>query len=171
MPAATQEPAPSGLDAKARRQFSALSTSRLPRGLGEFAARVAGSVSELTRVATLARLTRKQRARGTGEHDTVIAWLSEARQMPPENWRDFRQPTDIPASSKPGTGSPPCGTPSATSTPHDSQPPTGQELDAILARTRYLLLDFDGPVRDIFAGLPATTVAERLRKLSSPART
>jgi hypothetical protein len=96
MPAATQEPAPSGLDAKARRQFSALSTSRLPRGLGEFAARVAGSVSELTRVATLARLTRKQRARGTGEHDTVIAWLSEARQMPAENWRDFRQPTDIP---------------------------------------------------------------------------
>ena len=38
----------------------------------------------------------QQRARGTGEHDTVIAWLSEARQMPAENWRDFRQPTDIP---------------------------------------------------------------------------
>jgi HAD superfamily hydrolase (TIGR01549 family) len=38
-------------------------------------------------------------------------------------------------------------------------------LDGILARTRFLLLDFDGPVCDIFAGLPATTIAERLRKL------
>lgn len=37
-------------------------------------------------------------------------------------------------------------------------------LDAILARTRYLLLDFDGPICDIYAGLPAATVADRLRK-------
>lgn len=44
-------------------------------------------------------------------------------------------------------------------------PPSGEALDDILARTRCLLLDFDGPVCDIFAGLPATTVAERLRKL------
>jgi phosphoglycolate phosphatase len=43
--------------------------------------------------------------------------------------------------------------------------PSGQALDDILARTRCLLLDFDGPVCDIFAGLPAATVAERLRKL------
>jgi phosphoglycolate phosphatase len=43
--------------------------------------------------------------------------------------------------------------------------PPGQELDAIVARTRFLLLDLDGPVCDIFAGLPAATVAERLRKL------
>jgi phosphoglycolate phosphatase len=43
--------------------------------------------------------------------------------------------------------------------------PPGEALGDILARTRYLLLDFDGPVCDIFAGLPATTVAERLRKL------
>jgi phosphoglycolate phosphatase len=43
--------------------------------------------------------------------------------------------------------------------------PSGQVLDAILARSRYVLLDFDGPVCDIFAGLPAPTVAERLRKL------
>jgi beta-phosphoglucomutase-like phosphatase (HAD superfamily) len=43
--------------------------------------------------------------------------------------------------------------------------PSGEALGDILARTRYLLLDFDGPVCDIFAGLPATTVAERLRKL------
>jgi hypothetical protein len=43
--------------------------------------------------------------------------------------------------------------------------PPGEALGDILTRTRYLLLDFDGPVCDIFAGLPATTVAERLRKL------
>jgi HAD superfamily hydrolase (TIGR01549 family) len=43
--------------------------------------------------------------------------------------------------------------------------PPDQELDTILARSRYVLLDFDGPVCDIFAGLPAPTVAERLRKL------
>jgi phosphoglycolate phosphatase len=39
------------------------------------------------------------------------------------------------------------------------------DLDAILARTRHLLLDFDGPICAIFAGLPAATVADRLRKL------
>jgi phosphoglycolate phosphatase len=44
-------------------------------------------------------------------------------------------------------------------------PPPGHALDDILGRTRCILLDFDGPVCDIFAGLPATTVAERLRKL------
>jgi HAD superfamily hydrolase (TIGR01549 family) len=38
-------------------------------------------------------------------------------------------------------------------------------LGAIIARTRYLLLDFDGPICSIFAGLPAETVAARLRKL------
>jgi beta-phosphoglucomutase-like phosphatase (HAD superfamily) len=40
-------------------------------------------------------------------------------------------------------------------------------LGAIIARTRYLLLDFDGPICSIFAGLPAPTVAEKLRKLFS----
>lgn len=39
------------------------------------------------------------------------------------------------------------------------------DLGAIVARTRYLLLDFDGPICSIFAGLPATAVAEKLRKL------
>jgi phosphoglycolate phosphatase len=43
--------------------------------------------------------------------------------------------------------------------------PPGNTLDDILGRARYLLLDFDGPICDIFAGLPANTVAERLRKL------
>ena len=38
-------------------------------------------------------------------------------------------------------------------------------LGAIIARTRYLLLDFDGPICSIYAGLPASTVAEKLRKL------
>lgn len=39
------------------------------------------------------------------------------------------------------------------------------DLGAIVARTRLLLLDFDGPICSIFAGLPAATVAEKLRKL------
>jgi phosphoglycolate phosphatase len=38
-------------------------------------------------------------------------------------------------------------------------------LGAIVARTRYLLLDFDGPICSIYAGLPASTVAEKLRQL------
>jgi beta-phosphoglucomutase-like phosphatase (HAD superfamily) len=43
--------------------------------------------------------------------------------------------------------------------------PSGEAVAGILARCRYLLLDFDGSVCDIFAGLPATAVAERLREL------
>jgi HAD superfamily hydrolase (TIGR01509 family) len=46
---------------------------------------------------------------------------------------------------------------------------TGSPLDAtlldILTRTRHLLLDFDGPICDVYEGLPAATVAERLRKV------
>ena len=38
-------------------------------------------------------------------------------------------------------------------------------LSAIISRTRYLLLDFDGPICSIYAGLPAPTVAAQLRKL------
>jgi phosphoglycolate phosphatase len=38
-------------------------------------------------------------------------------------------------------------------------------LGAIIARTRYLLLDFDGPICSIYAGLPASTVAEKLRQV------
>ena len=38
-------------------------------------------------------------------------------------------------------------------------------LGAIIARTRYLLLDFDGPICSIYAGLPAPTVADKLRQL------
>jgi phosphoglycolate phosphatase len=41
-------------------------------------------------------------------------------------------------------------------------------LAAVVTRTHYLLLDFDGPVCSIFAGLPAPTVAEELRKLFTP---
>jgi phosphoglycolate phosphatase len=43
--------------------------------------------------------------------------------------------------------------------------PPGSDLDTIIARTRHLLLDFDGPICSIYAGLPAGTVADRLRKL------
>ena len=39
------------------------------------------------------------------------------------------------------------------------------DLGAILARTRYLLIDFDGPICSIYAGLPAPRVAAQLRKL------
>jgi phosphoglycolate phosphatase len=43
--------------------------------------------------------------------------------------------------------------------------PADKVLDQVIARTRCLLLDFDGPVCDIFAGLPDITVADHLRKL------
>ena len=39
------------------------------------------------------------------------------------------------------------------------------ELASIIRRTRHLLLDFDGPICSIFAGLPAPSVAARLREL------
>jgi HAD superfamily hydrolase (TIGR01509 family) len=37
-------------------------------------------------------------------------------------------------------------------------------LQRIVSRTRYLLLDFDGPVCSVFAGVSADTVADRLRR-------
>ncbi len=39
-------------------------------------------------------------------------------------------------------------------------------LGAIIARTRYLLLDFDGPICSIYAGLPAPTVAPEFGHLA-----
>ncbi len=44
-------------------------------------------------------------------------------------------------------------------------PSPGAALDAIIARNRWMLLDFDGPICSIYGGLPASTVAEQLRKL------
>ena len=41
----------------------------------------------------------------------------------------------------------------------------GSDLDTIVSRTRHLLLDFDGPICSIFAGLPAATIADRLCKI------
>jgi HAD superfamily hydrolase (TIGR01549 family) len=41
------------------------------------------------------------------------------------------------------------------------------ELRSSIGRTRHLLLDFDGPICAIFAGLPAPSVAARLRELLS----
>jgi phosphoglycolate phosphatase len=41
----------------------------------------------------------------------------------------------------------------------------GEDLDAIIARTRWLLIDFDGPICSIFARLPAPSVADHLRKV------
>jgi HAD superfamily hydrolase (TIGR01662 family) len=42
---------------------------------------------------------------------------------------------------------------------------TWARLSTIIAATRYLLLDLDGPVCSIFAGLSAATIADQLRKL------
>jgi phosphoglycolate phosphatase len=47
-------------------------------------------------------------------------------------------------------------------------PEATDPLTAVLKRARYILLDFDGPVCDVFAGLPAPDVAERLRQLVAP---
>ncbi len=38
-------------------------------------------------------------------------------------------------------------------------------LGGVIVRTRWLLLDFDGPICSIYAGLPAPAVAEKLRQL------
>jgi phosphoglycolate phosphatase-like HAD superfamily hydrolase len=43
-----------------------------------------------------------------------------------------------------------------------TQPPA--TLDHVLARTRHLLLDFDGPICDFYPGQSARTVANQLRK-------
>ena len=42
---------------------------------------------------------------------------------------------------------------------------SGDGLAALLREARVLLLDFDGPVCSVFAGLPAATVAKQLRGL------
>ena len=44
-----------------------------------------------------------------------------------------------------------------------TNPPSGQTVE--ITRTRCVLLDFDGPICDIYAGLPDVSVADRLRKL------
>jgi HAD superfamily hydrolase (TIGR01549 family) len=44
-------------------------------------------------------------------------------------------------------------------------PSGGEGLGAIIARTRWLLIDFDGPICSIFAGLPAPLIADHLRKV------
>jgi HAD superfamily hydrolase (TIGR01509 family) len=41
----------------------------------------------------------------------------------------------------------------------------GLILDQLIARTKFLLLDFDGPICDIYAGHPDHAVADELRKL------
>jgi beta-phosphoglucomutase-like phosphatase (HAD superfamily) len=40
---------------------------------------------------------------------------------------------------------------------------TGRDLEQIIKGTRHLLLDFDGPVCEVFAGIPAAAVARQLR--------
>lgn len=43
--------------------------------------------------------------------------------------------------------------------------PVPADLAEVVSRTRYLLLDFDGPICSIFSGLHASSVASQLRKL------
>lgn len=43
--------------------------------------------------------------------------------------------------------------------------PAGPRLAAVLDTTTHVLLDFDGPVCDVFAGYPAHHIAEHLRHL------
>jgi phosphoglycolate phosphatase len=43
--------------------------------------------------------------------------------------------------------------------------PPGQALAGILDRARCLLIDFDGPICDIYAGITDATVADHLRKV------
>jgi hypothetical protein len=38
-------------------------------------------------------------------------------------------------------------------------------LDRVLARTCHLLVEFDGPVRSLFAGTPTAPIAARLRAI------
>ena len=44
--------------------------------------------------------------------------------------------------------------------------PLDTALLDILTPAHYLLLDFDGPICDVYDGLPAATVAERLRNFA-----
>ena len=46
-----------------------------------------------------------------------------------------------------------------------SSPMPSDALHDILTRAQHLLFDFDGPICDVYAGLPPATVADRLRKL------
>ena len=39
------------------------------------------------------------------------------------------------------------------------------DLDAIVSATRHLLLDFDGPICSVFAGLPAHIIADSRSRL------
>jgi HAD superfamily hydrolase (TIGR01509 family) len=43
--------------------------------------------------------------------------------------------------------------------------PDSRALGRVVDRTRWLLLDFDGPICSIFAGLPASSIAAQLRAL------
>jgi HAD superfamily hydrolase (TIGR01549 family) len=42
---------------------------------------------------------------------------------------------------------------------------SARTIDALAAKARFLLLDFDGPVCSIFASMPASMIADELRRL------
>jgi phosphoglycolate phosphatase len=43
-------------------------------------------------------------------------------------------------------------------------PARNGELDTLAHRTRHVLIDFDGPICEIFAGTPSHHVADELRR-------
>lgn len=43
-------------------------------------------------------------------------------------------------------------------------PSRSGELDTLARRTRHVLVDFDGPVCEVFAGMPSHAVADKLRR-------
>lgn len=43
--------------------------------------------------------------------------------------------------------------------------PPFSDLDSLLRQARHLLIDFDGPICDLWAGHPAALAADQLRKL------
>src|SRR5260221_9251917 len=58
-----------------------------------------------------------------------------------------------------------CGPPSAPSArPTEPMAARNGELDTLARRTRHVLIDFDGPICEIFAGTPGHDVADELRR-------
>jgi len=47
----------------------------------------------------------------------------------------------------------------------NARPGVPDEVHSVMSKSRYLLLDFDGPLCDIFAGLPAPQVASALKNI------
>lgn len=89
--------------------------------------------------------------------------------VPPEPNESRHGPRATPGTAPPPTRLDEAGPPdgAASAQPPDAQPPDASpaELAELLARTRWVLLDFDGPVCHLFAGHPSRAIARRLTAL------